>query len=61
MPVEMGQTYDFYVEFRKKYEDAEQEPLLKRLSAEVNSIERAFHVDQTSGTPHNLLCLFLQS
>ncbi|MGQ5205597.1 teichoic acid poly(glycerol phosphate) polymerase [Bacillus subtilis] len=48
MPVEMGQTYDFYVEFRKKYEDAEQEPLLKRLSAEVNSIERAFHVDQTT-------------
>lgn len=32
----------------KKYEDAEQEPLLKRLSAEVNSIERAFHVDQTT-------------
>ncbi|MCY9072755.1 CDP-glycerol glycerophosphotransferase family protein, partial [Bacillus inaquosorum] len=50
MPIEMGQTYDFYVEFRKKYEDAEQEqlPLLKRLSAEVDTIERAFHVDQTT-------------
>lgn len=47
IPVEMGQTYDFYVEFRNKY-DVEQEPLLKRLSAEVDSIERAYHVDQTT-------------
>lgn len=48
MTIEMGQTYDFYIEFRKKYEAEGHEPLLMRLSSEVDSMERAFHVDQTA-------------
>ncbi|MDG3072629.1 CDP-glycerol glycerophosphotransferase family protein [Bacillus halotolerans] len=49
MPLEMGQTYDFYVVFGEKNEDTEpQQPQEKRLSAEVDTVELAFHIDQTT-------------
>ncbi|PRR91318.1 CDP-glycerol glycerophosphotransferase family protein [Bacillus atrophaeus] len=48
LPLEMGQTYDFYVVVGEQAEEEEQQPKEVRLSAEVDAIERAYHIDQTT-------------
>ncbi len=48
-PLEMGQTYDFYVVLGEpEAEEEEAQPQQVRLSVEAEAIERAYHLDHTT-------------
>ncbi|MCR4371984.1 CDP-glycerol glycerophosphotransferase family protein [Bacillus amyloliquefaciens] len=48
-PLEMGQTYDFYVILGEpEAEEEEAQPQQVRLSVEAEAIERAYHLDHTT-------------
>ncbi|MEC2176525.1 CDP-glycerol glycerophosphotransferase family protein, partial [Bacillus amyloliquefaciens] len=42
-PLEMGQTYDFYVVLGEPAAEEEEQPMQVRLSVEAEAIERAYH------------------